>query len=417
MNFFKSKLKNNKKQDEEEIVWSKPLEEEDDKNKKSGWGKTLNFLGFEKNNNQINKDLSVIRKEMIKEIKLSPKKESDDFKNKEKNKHFSFNMPNFHELHLKNKEDQAVKPSGGHSLNENKKIFKNSPENKKEKSELKKSDFSEEIFKNSINASKKNIDDKKNEKFVKSNENNNDLKFNPFKLLNDKLSDYKKIRRDFYKIKKDETDKPLNKEKNDNKEKLSQADEWGGAGLLNTNLIKDSYLPIFNWQGNLILLSIGILFALIVLSGSFFSIVYFEQSREAEKQAYQKTLNSLQEKIDKAKNDLDKAKEVSSKIKKVKILLDNHVYWSNFFKFLENNTLPDVYYSGFAGETKGEYSLAATTKDFLTMQSQIKQFKASEDVQSVVSEVGRKEKTDDKGQGKVSFDLNLKINPKIFFEK
>ena len=98
-------------------------------------------------------------------------------------------------------------------------------------------------------------------------------------------------------------------------------------------------------------------------------------------------------------------------------MLDQHVYWTNFFKLLEENTLADVYYSGFSGDNKGEYELMASGKHFSIIQAQVERFLSSEYVSSVsvdqasISAAGKEKASAD---GEIAFGLELVVDPAIF---
>lgn len=65
-------------------------------------------------------------------------------------------------------------------------------------------------------------------------------------------------------------------------------------------------------------------------------------------------------------------------------LLNEHVYWTNWFTFLEHYTLPNVYYTEFSGNSGGSISLSAVTDTYESVTQQINAFRsASTMVESV----------------------------------
>jgi hypothetical protein len=123
-------------------------------------------------------------------------------------------------------------------------------------------------------------------------------------------------------------------------------------------------------------------------------------------------------------------------------LLSKHVYWSNFFSFLEKNTLPNVFYQDFSGDTSGEYLLKARTDSFDSMAKQIKVFRRAAEVIEVSSEGGEmikveeKNKQEDKAKtedqaviesddqtkketktkviNQLTFSIKIKVKPEVF---
>ena len=104
------------------------------------------------------------------------------------------------------------------------------------------------------------------------------------------------------------------------------------------------------------------------------------------------------------------------------------IYWSNFFSFLEKNTLPNVFYQDFSGDTSGEYILKARTDNFDSMAKQLKVLRRAADVLEVDSEGGDMIKNepvvDESGTSsevtttpatQLHFSIKLKIKPELFF--
>jgi hypothetical protein len=99
-------------------------------------------------------------------------------------------------------------------------------------------------------------------------------------------------------------------------------------------------------------------------------------------------------------------------------LLDNHIYWTNFLDWLEKNTLSTVTYSGFSGKSDGIYELNASANTFREVSWQTRAFLADPSIIAVkVDEASMQagdDTTEDAGVAKVNFNLNLKVDPKLF---
>jgi len=124
----------------------------------------------------------------------------------------------------------------------------------------------------------------------------------------------------------------------------------------------------------------------------------------------------------------------SDRLSYVGYLLDNHIYWTNFFKFLEKETLRDVYYPeglsfGINKSASADGSLVITTvsRNFDTVTKQNKVFVKSPNVLKV--DVGQQEPllavnaTSTEGmiinrprdyENAVKFPLTLQLNPNLF---
>jgi hypothetical protein len=96
-------------------------------------------------------------------------------------------------------------------------------------------------------------------------------------------------------------------------------------------------------------------------------------------------------------------------------LLNNHLYWSNFFSWLEKNTLSSVKYGGFSGDLSGLYTLGASAQSFADVSWQVKNFLNDPLTRQVEVMSASATKGKNKGQsGIVNFDLVLQVKPEIF---
>ena len=69
--------------------------------------------------------------------------------------------------------------------------------------------------------------------------------------------------------------------------------------------------------------------------------------------------------------DRDNITALTSKATKVKGVLDNHTYWSNFFDLLEVHTVPDVYFGDFMASAGDSVQLIATSRDLIYLAQQV----------------------------------------------
>lgn len=92
-------------------------------------------------------------------------------------------------------------------------------------------------------------------------------------------------------------------------------------------------------------------------------------SKEAEISAY----DDLQKEVD----------ALNTRVKDVRTLLDQHVYWSKFFTKLEQNTLPEVYYSSMSADVGGSVVLNAYAKTYEDAIKQLYIFERATDFVSV----------------------------------
>ncbi len=188
--------------------------------------------------------------------------------------------------------------------------------------------------------------------------------------------------------------------------------------VLEMNLAEDQIVNYFNWKRGLAILVSMIVLAGIVLASIYWGLTIWGQRRE-NKNAF---FNEKASDMEKDKNYLFKnASEAFIYKKKLELannLLDNHIYWTNFFNFLEEQTFSDVYYVNFKGNTGGQYTISAQVKDVAMINSQVQRMKDSEIVKDIkVQRVANPPKeSEEESEERATFDLILSIDPQLFIK-
>lgn len=196
---------------------------------------------------------------------------------------------------------------------------------------------------------------------------------------------------------------------------------WKAARTLKTDLIKDEMTTFFDWRKNLTVLGISSALALLMLGFFYGGIIVWERKANEENRYKELEVEGLAAKIQGMTNDIKEIDRLREELKIVSALLDKHIYWTNFFTFLEDNTLKEVTYpDSFSGNTLGNYSFSAKADSFASMADQIRVMEENEYVNSVQVTKGdvasAKGETEDKGVF-VGFSMALSLNPKIFFNQ
>jgi hypothetical protein len=212
--------------------------------------------------------------------------------------------------------------------------------------------------------------------------------------------------------------------------KIKKIEESGFVNpeVLEVNLIKDEMEVNFEWNKRMLSLFLPLFVAGLFIAEIYFGLDWWQKQEEQKaislKNDYEKVSQSV-------KNIRAQAEEVmifKDKLAVSQKMIDNHIYWTNFFSWLEKNTLNSVTYSGgFTGDISGEYNFGATTKNYSDISWQVKQFRADKYVSSVNvgsgSASGYSSQSEESGDGQkktvsepvVSFDLELNVKPEIFF--
>jgi len=189
--------------------------------------------------------------------------------------------------------------------------------------------------------------------------------------------------------------------------------------IIGTNLIKDEVITFLNWKKSIaVLLGFAITSGLIV-GAIFVSLVYTEKQKRESNQLILKDFNQLNDQIKNIEKEIDKIFLFQRRLELASQLFDQHIYWTNFFDFLEKNIIDDVYLFGFGGDTKGQYDISAQAKDFRAIAKQIKALRANNQVQEVRANGGSAiSAVEDAGDIKkakgVDFSLKINIDPQLF---
>jgi len=191
--------------------------------------------------------------------------------------------------------------------------------------------------------------------------------------------------------------------------------------IIKTNLMEDGPTILIDWERNILFLSAGIFFALLLV-GVFYGFLFLKKQNESlEGENLDQEIEIIQNKIENEKKGLKEINILQKKLLVGKDILDKHVYWTNFFEFLEKNTLANVYYqNGLSGNTEGSYTFKAITDNYRNITEQLAVLRDNDLViEADVAKGSMSEKKDNKkniSKQEISFDLNLKVKPEIFYK-
>lgn len=189
---------------------------------------------------------------------------------------------------------------------------------------------------------------------------------------------------------------------------------------LKTNLIKEEVTTFVNWRKNIALALLGLIFVAMVIGGFYSYFVYKEYAAAKEEKALSEEIAALEAQISQAKKQIAEADDFQKKLDLTADYLSRHIYWSEFFKFLEKNTLASTFYaSAFSGDSKSNFKFSVITKSYQDVDDQLRVFKASELV--LDAKVSSAALVDDKeisgSEGKIKYDLELSLSPDVFKRK
>lgn len=203
-------------------------------------------------------------------------------------------------------------------------------------------------------------------------------------------------------------------------------------GFLDVNLLPgkktEAVQPVSKIRGLLWAAIASMAFVLVVSGG----MIIYQATLLSKVNDSQKQINALKENILEYEPWQKEAIAFNQKVEDIVLLLDKHIYWTNFFALLEQYTLPDVHYSSLSGDVSGTFTLSATAPDYETVSQQIALFKqadfiskvsvvsASMSTESLTANVGNANanantNTTAMTAQPISFNISLTVKPEIFY--
>lgn len=202
------------------------------------------------------------------------------------------------------------------------------------------------------------------------------------------------------------------------KKKNNKKEEGGGflqnPKILEVNLVKDEVAISFDWRQNLSVLALVLILAVLFVTEIYFGLDQWEAQEAQQTQAIEAQVNITNAEVSKLKNSISPALAYKDKSAVFSNLLDNHIYWSNFFNWLEKNTLSSVKYQEFSGNLDGSYTLEATAQTYADISWQVKALTKDPLTEKVEVLKAESASDDETKPGKVNFQLVLKVKPEIF---
>lgn len=188
--------------------------------------------------------------------------------------------------------------------------------------------------------------------------------------------------------------------------------------VLEVNLIKNEIPVDFEFAKHISTLIFSLAVTGLFIAEIYFGMNWWSQYESERVLTAEAKFSQVSKEIKDMKSDSDQILAFKKRVDLADALLSNHIYWTNFFNWLEKNTLSSVNYLGFSGESDGIYELQATAKSFRDISWQTRALLEDPAVVSVYVDSGSAARSEDEEQSgateKVSFVLNLKIDPKIF---
>jgi len=256
-------------------------------------------------------------------------------------------------------------------------------------------------------------DDKKSEK--KKKESKKEKKDEEKKAKKEKKEDDKKSEE-----KKEDQNKKTSEQKKqvaEDAEKDNQTssnNEFEKSNILEINLVKDEINVYFDWYKNIAFLIVFVFLSLVLVAEIYLTLTWWEDKNNSVVSQEETRFIELSEETKKIRGEAEEALNFQTKLSRANFLLDNHLYWSNFFDYLEKNTLRNVQYSAFAGDIVGNFSLPAVSDNFPSLGQQVYQLQSDPNTLKASISSGEKLESEEENIEKVEFEIDLKVSPELF---
>jgi len=195
--------------------------------------------------------------------------------------------------------------------------------------------------------------------------------------------------------------------------------------VLEVNLIKDEMEVDFEWNRKILSLFLPLFVAGLFVAEIYFGLDWWQTQEEQKAISLKNDYEIVSQNVKNIKAQAEEVMVFKDKLAVSQKMIDNHIYWTNFFTWLEKNTLSSVSYGGgFSGDITGAYNFGATTKNYSDISWQVKQFRDDKYVTSVFVNSGALGGGENKDNPQikvaasdqlVSFGLELKVKPELFF--
>jgi len=186
--------------------------------------------------------------------------------------------------------------------------------------------------------------------------------------------------------------------------------------VLETNLIQGELVTFFDWRSKVIILVSAILMPIFVVGAVYYGLVFYQKSNQAKNLAQAQKFAELGQNIIKEESGVKEISGFQAQLKIVSQVFEQHLYWTNFFKFLEDNTIKDVYFINFDGDTSGNYIMNALAANYSSVSEQVNVFRNNKKIIAVEANGGELVAENDTKKSLVKFTLNFSILKSIFTE-
>jgi hypothetical protein len=204
------------------------------------------------------------------------------------------------------------------------------------------------------------------------------------------------------------------KEKVGSNNAFTQGKTVDNPDVLRANLITQEVSGFLKWVKELLLPALFVVVPLIIVLTAYISILSLSSRAESDLMVSTDKLAELENTASVLGKNSEPALAFREKIKNAGQLLDNHIYWTNFFDFLEKNTLKEVQYMGsFSGNLQGKFQFSARTNSLESVKEQVRVLRNNPLVVSANVQAVKTSASSDQ-ESIFDFDLSFELKPEVW---
>lgn len=165
-----------------------------------------------------------------------------------------------------------------------------------------------------------------------------------------------------------------------------------------------------------------ILFAVLFLQtiatgGGYLYLSNLEANRAEERVNLEQQINKVGTEIKQAQAEAAQAAQFAARAQIADSLLDDHLFWTNFFKYLGSKTKKNVTYLNFAGDIETQtISIDAIAKTYRDVAEQIVALREDEAIEEVITTSATARLNEKGALDGVGFSLLINMQPEVWLQ-
>lgn len=210
---------------------------------------------------------------------------------------------------------------------------------------------------------------------------------------------------------------PVKLKKLPEEKKKKEDEEKKAEGIRGVNLLPEEFSTKVDFRGRGILLGLTVGATVVLVGLLYGGLLLYESGIANRTREATDTRRAIEAEIEALGTEQDASIAFEAKLTLAEALLDQHVYWTKFFRLLEEYTVEDVYFNGsLLLSAPGHFTLAATGRDYASVARQLLSFRRAIENGELLSNVeitDASQSQDTNGVTATTFTVELDLLPNV----